>query len=210
MKDKATVNHSLLKQRIVDAAAKVFAEKGFAEATIREICRRAKVNIAAVNYYWGSKEHLYRKVIEELIIERKSSYPFDVVMDESLPPEVRLEKFIELYLYRLLDSGRPAWSSKIMVREMTQPTEAVNAVIDKLIKPTYEILTSIIKALYGNKASEDKIKLAAASIISQCIFYFNTGNIMDRLISRKMLPVFKLEEVAEHITNFSLKGLGHN
>jgi AcrR family transcriptional regulator len=199
-----------LKQRLVEAAAKVFAEKGFSQATIREICGQAEANIAAVNYYWGDKEKLYERVIEELIVRASQSYPLNEAIDESQPPEARLKKFIELFLYRLLDSGRPAWTGKIMAWEMTLPTEAVTIVLDKLIKPTFEVLASIVRDIYGSDVSKEKVKLAVASIIAQCVFYFNAGNIMDKLEEKELLPEFHLEDVIEHITDFSLRALGRD
>lgn len=208
MKDRALDKDNAIRQRLVDAASKVFAEKGFSRATIREISMRAGANVAAISYYWGDKENLYKRVVEELVVDRARSHPLTSAMDERLPPEVRLKKFVELFLHRLLDTGRSAWSGKIMVREMIRPTEAITVVLDKLVKPTFEVLTSIVRAICGDEVPENKVKLAAVSIISQCVFYFNASNIIDMLVEKELLPEFDLEEAVDHITEFSLRGLG--
>ena len=52
---------------VLDAAGKVFAERGFGEATSKEICERAGTNNAAVNYYFGGKEGLYEEVLNPFI-----------------------------------------------------------------------------------------------------------------------------------------------
>ncbi len=51
--------HEQTRERLLAAARVVFSENGFQNATVREICRHAEVNIAAVNYYFSSKEALF-------------------------------------------------------------------------------------------------------------------------------------------------------
>src|SRR5450830_681943 len=48
--------------RLLDAGLALFAEKGYAETSTREIAQTAQVNIAAISYYFGDKEGLYRAV----------------------------------------------------------------------------------------------------------------------------------------------------
>ena len=50
------------KERLLKAASEIFAEKGFRDATVAEICEAAEANIAAVNYHFGNKETLYDEV----------------------------------------------------------------------------------------------------------------------------------------------------
>jgi AcrR family transcriptional regulator len=50
--------------RILDAAEQLFAERGFAATSVRNITDKAEVNVAAVNYHFDTKENLIRKVIE--------------------------------------------------------------------------------------------------------------------------------------------------
>lgn len=53
-----------VREKILDVAERLFAENGVAETTVRAITGEAGVNVAAVNYYFRSKEDLYREVIE--------------------------------------------------------------------------------------------------------------------------------------------------
>src|SRR5262245_49466633 len=59
----ATSTLDTTRERIVEAAGEIFAEKGFDATTVRDICQRAEANIAAVNYYFGDKQRLYVEAV---------------------------------------------------------------------------------------------------------------------------------------------------
>jgi len=63
--------------RLLDAAGAVFAEKGYHHATVAEICERAGANIAAVNYYFRSKDNLYVEAWREAFQRSVRAHPPD-------------------------------------------------------------------------------------------------------------------------------------
>jgi AcrR family transcriptional regulator len=52
------------RERVLRAAAQLFADRGFKKVTVRDICRGARANVAAVNYHFGGKGGLYREVLQ--------------------------------------------------------------------------------------------------------------------------------------------------
>ena len=62
------------KTHIIDAAVELFAEKGFEGTSIRDIATKANVNLAMINYYFGSKEKLF-----ECMVEQKAAYTKDIL-----------------------------------------------------------------------------------------------------------------------------------
>ena len=52
------------RQRVLEAAVEVFAEQGFRKTTVRDICKRAHANVAAINYHFRDKEGLYTAVLQ--------------------------------------------------------------------------------------------------------------------------------------------------
>ena len=64
-------------RRIIDAAGEIFADSGYNHTTVRAICVRARVNVAAINYHFGSKKNLYLAVLEYWRTKAFEKYPFD-------------------------------------------------------------------------------------------------------------------------------------
>ena len=196
-------------KKVLKAASEVFAEKGYRKATIAEICRRAKSNVAAVNYHFGSKDELYIVVWRHAFEEALRIYPPDGGLPKDATPEERLGAFHHSILHRILDDGRLGCSGQIILREMADPTEALKRVRENMIRPLRESLREIIYELLGPEATEQQIMFCVMSVIHQCLAIgFRKG--------RKRFPAFldvsrskqaTIDALAEHITLFSLAGI---
>src|SRR4051794_32280307 len=100
-------SHGRCGERLLDAAGEVFAEVGYRDATIREICRRAGANVAAVNYHFGDKERLYSATLRHFAnasMERFPIVPHD--LPRNATPEQRLRAFVGSFLQRLFSDER--------------------------------------------------------------------------------------------------------
>src|SRR5215475_15617031 len=86
------------RQRVLEAAGEVFAARGFRAATVREICQRAKANLAAVNYHFGDKERLYAAVLQ-YTFHCAEPYPLDLGLGGEASEEERLRAFIRSHLF---------------------------------------------------------------------------------------------------------------
>ncbi|HEY1922215.1 MAG TPA: CerR family C-terminal domain-containing protein [Tepidisphaeraceae bacterium] len=192
------------RQRLLDVAGEVFAERGFDRTTIREICRRAKANVAAVNYHFGDKRKLYEAAFDySLTCADEQSNP---ISGSNEPPEDRLRQFTRRFLRRLLDPGRPSWHGRLLAREMSEPTGALEALVQREIRPRYEVLQGIVSELAGDVPPR-VIAKCAASVIGQMMHYHFARPVL-KLVS----PVYgdlekHVEELADHVTRFSLAGI---
>lgn len=85
--------------KILEVAETLFAEKGFEGTSIRDISKVAKINIAMVSYYFGSKE----KLLESLILHKTSGLKELLVnlIEEELESVEKINKLIELYINRI-------------------------------------------------------------------------------------------------------------
>ena len=132
------------RRELLDAAAEVFGEAGYRNATVREICRRAGANIAAINYHFGDKEKLYADVLRHAHSRALEKYPPLQGVTADAPPEQKLRAFIHSFLLRIFDDSPTACHGKLMSREMIEPTAALDSLVEEFIRPMAGQLNKIV------------------------------------------------------------------
>jgi AcrR family transcriptional regulator len=194
------------RERLLETAGEIFAEKGFKGATVREIIDRAGVNIAAVNYYFRDKERLYIEAVKHAACGE----PEDVRLEwpAGTAPAVKLRDIIRFQVRKFLDPGRPAWLARLIMRELTQPSEACAELVREYIEPRSKILLGVLRELLPPNTPRSKVFLTAFSIIGQCHFYCSHRPIIRLLIGEDAYRHLDSDTLAEHITQFTLRALG--
>lgn len=195
------------RQRLLDAAGRVFAEKGYAAAGVREICERAEANVAAVNYHFGDKHSLYVSAVRHAQCCWDEDQP-NLSWPDDMPGVERLRQYIRTMIERRLASQRPHWHLELMLRELARPTEACQAVVDDYIRPMADALRAILKDLLGEGVSEERSQLIGFSIVGQVLFYYVHQPIIRLLIGDAAYNQLTVEKLAAHIADFSLAALG--
>ena len=191
--------------RLLDSACEVFAERGYRDATIAEICENAGANIAAVNYHFGSKENLYAEAWRHSFQQSLQAHPPDGGIRPGAPAEERFRAKILAFLQRGLDIRNAAFL--IMHMEIANPTGLLDEVRREMIAPLQESMHSLIRELLGEHASEQQVRLCGMSTIGQCIHSMARRR-LKRLPSRGgILETLPCETLADHIAAFSLAGI---
>jgi len=197
-------------EQLLEAACEVFAEKGYSDATVMEICKHAGANVAAVNYYFGNKETLYVEAWRLAFHRSLETHPPDGGVPSNAPAEQRLRGRILAAMQRLADPKSHEF--EIIRKELANPTGLLAEVIRKSIEPLRHELGSIIRELLGECASEQQVLLCQMSIRAQCF------DMMIREQHRKMFKAngmkisllpekLKIEDIADHVMRFSLAGV---
>jgi AcrR family transcriptional regulator len=193
--------------RLLDAAGEVFAERGFRSTTTREICRRAKANVAAINYHFRDKNTLYLEVLRHAHRYATEEYPLDRVLEAGSSPSDRLRAFVEWHLSRSLCEGRPAWQALLLSREMIEPTPAFNSLVQTQVRPILETMESICRDLLGPGTPGRKARFAARSVSGLCLYYRHAYSVIACLHPEERYGPADIHRLAGMITEFSLGGI---
>ena len=193
--------------RIMEAAASIFAEHGFAATTIRMICGLAHVNLAAVNYHFGSKEGLYSETIRFVRRRAYDRYPVTYGLSLDATPEEKLLAFIRSFLLRTSCDERNLEFGTLVMREMVEPTSALDMMVDEGIRSLFGQLVDIVRSLMGATAAEETVLACSRSIISQCLFYLFSRPVINRMSPEQKFDPTDSNKISNQILSFSLHAI---
>ena len=201
----------LTRDKLIEAAGQVFAERGYRAATIREICRRAGANVAAVNYTFGDKMGLYTEVLRRSMRAAQTAV-MNAALDTSLSPEETIRGVIRARLMSLCSDARPDWAIRLVMHEFSHPTPAMARVVDEGMRPIYDRMRKTAGEILGLPADHLTTRLSVNSIVGQILFYTFSQPVLARLQPELKLTPDQLNRIADHIADFSLaylKKVGH-
>jgi AcrR family transcriptional regulator len=207
-----TENHDLSTQeRLLGSAARIFARKGYHEATVAEICEAAGANIAAVNYYFRSKENLYVEAWRHAFATSAAKYPPDGGVPADAPAPERLKGYVRAVMDRIGDPE--CHEFEFVHKEMANPSGLLAEAMAESVEPILGALDRIVGELLGEAANQKTVALCLMSIRAQCF-----GPMLHERQRRttpavgKQIPVppplpTSVDEYADHVVRFSLAGV---
>lgn len=194
------------RQRLLDAAERIFAEVGYETTTVRAICEEAGVkNIGAVNYYFQGKEKLYTQVVKNSLLCCSEGVPFPEWATGTAAVQ-KLRDFIGVMMARFLQAPRVT-AMQIMMRELTQPSPACREAVLQQIQPLAQKLGGILEELLPHTL-EEKRWLIAFSIMGQCLYYRQDRHVAEILMGAEAFNRLDSVLLANHIADFTLAALG--
>lgn len=165
------------KKRILNAAVKLFAQKGFDATSTREICKEAGVNLCMISYYFGGKQELYGAIIEDMI-EKQTKYiseTFDLNQNvKSLSEQAKIDLLLD-FINRSVDFFYSTVTSDLVV--FLVKVQQTQGFIGK--SPAFDFLRNLIASIF-NKAPDDK------EIIFKTLF------ILAQINCSRVFPAFSL------------------
>jgi len=206
MEDK-TKDHST-RERLIEAAGKLFAEKGYKETTVREICELADANVAAVNYHFGDKLMLLREVVLHVIEEFKNVPLAELVAAEKTP-EDKIFVFIRSLLKHRFGSGQPEWAGEFFGKQLMESPDFIQSQMSETVGRNFMILGGIISEVLGPDAHEEKVRRTIFSVVGQFLVYFIMHTPLSPMPEgiRLYINDDNLDDFARHIARFSMAGI---
>jgi AcrR family transcriptional regulator len=192
-----------VRQKLVDAAGPVFAERGYHSATIREICMHAGANVAAVNYYFGGKLGLYAEVLQQSV-RAANLQAVQNALNQDAPPEKILRDVIRARLLGLCQGNFRDWQFRIMVHELAHPSPALTRVVNDIARPIYGRLLDVIGRIIGLAPDHDTTRLCAHSVLGQVLHYALANPLLLRMWPQLKMTPKQVGVIANHIADFSL------
>ncbi len=191
--------------RLLAAGARLFADHGYAHVTIRDICGAARANIAAVNYHFAGKNGLYDEVVQSAIRSMQDVTAEARRAGDGMTAEERLRAYVHVFITRVAATDADGWIHHIMLRELSEPTAALDRIVDEVVRPRMAYLRSVVAELLGCDVDEARVARCAFSIHAQCVA------MMNRPIAERLNPAYVgpdgITSMVDHITEFSLAGL---
>jgi AcrR family transcriptional regulator len=191
------------RDKLLDVAGRIFADRGYRAATIREICVAARANVAAVNYHFGDKLGLYTMVVQQSM-QAAELEGIRSALDQLAPPEDILRAVIRARLNSICRRDRPDWHFRILVHELAQPTPALRRIISKIGRPLFQRLLELIGGMIGLPPDDDKTRLCAFSVMGQILVFVLANPLLEAVWPDLKMTPEQLDRIADHIADFSL------
>lgn len=202
--------------RLLQAARRLFAERGLAATSIRDLAQEAGVNVAAVNYHFGDKEQLYLEALRFCyrscgVLREQGNQ----ILQRAIQAGTRqaaldgIREYIQELLHALFFTEDARLQAKLMFREMSDPTPALDVIIKEFIAPKRELLCKLIAQANPALRDDKDLSLYAASIIGQILYYRTSLPVFLRLYEAEEMTPELTARVANHIADFTLAAISN-
>jgi AcrR family transcriptional regulator len=171
----------------------------------------ADANVAAVNYHFGDKLGLYRDVLGTAIATMQATTAAAERAGMGKSAEGRLRAYVEVFLRRVVGQTPDRWIHQLMLREIADPTPAIDQVFELVIRPRLHYLSGIVGELLELPDSHDDVLRCVLSLQAQC--HGAIPNPLSHRMTnglggeRQRQDRAAIDRLSDHIATFSLAGI---
>lgn len=191
------------RERVLRAARTLFAERGYHNTTVREIAAQARTNLASINYYFRSKDELYREMLSLSFRDVVNPETSELTGNEEVADEERLRVFIHHLVAGRGNEDGFSEHLRLLAWEMLSPTSALDHIEEIEARRYLDMTKDIVRPLLPGDASEARLAATSLALIGQCLIF--------RGLPERMRPAAQGEDAAlpDLIFDLFLKGLAN-
>ncbi|RZI85662.1 MAG: DUF1956 domain-containing protein [Rubrivivax sp.] len=199
---------SRARERLLQESMRIFADKGFAKASTREICQAAEVNVAAIHYYFGDKAGLYRAVLLRPIEALTAEFAdFD---DPALPLDEALRRLMSAFLFPPdAQNGQVDHGMRLHLREMVEPSAAYKDVVAQHILPHHQRMVKLLARHVGADEPDDALHQLAFALVAMVHDYCLSREFMNVLAPALLNGEDAMQQVLRRLVGYGVALVGH-
>jgi AcrR family transcriptional regulator len=197
----------ITRERIMKAAERLFAERGYDATSIRAIVAKARVNQAAINYHFDGKDGLYREVLRaafRALTEQQLDHADEM---KAMSREAALAEFIRRQLRPLLGRDEYSRHMRILNWETVRPTAVFRKMLSEEAAPFMGLAVELVRR-FQPEADQRTLVAAAVWLLGQCsVFLRNREQLADPPLGL-VLDEAAVEWLAQLVSSWASGGLG--
>lgn len=193
----------LTRMRILDAAGQLFSTGGYAETTSKAVAEHAGVDLASINYHFGSRAGLYRAVLVDAHGRLVSLDDLQNIAAQDLPAPDKLRQVFEVLLQSV--AKRSDLHVQLFAREVLAPSTNLRAIFATALAPKVAIVVRILSQITGIAEDDPALSRCLISTVAPCLMLLVANRRMPGPIGR--LAGMSTRELVDHVHTYTLGGL---
>ncbi|WP_432239557.1 TetR/AcrR family transcriptional regulator [Herbaspirillum robiniae] len=189
--------------RILDAAGRLIAAHGYSETTSKAIAAEAAVDLASINYHFGSRQQLYQAVLALAHNHFISLPQLKSLVDSQLSAPEKLSKMIEGIVSHV--ATVEGWQARVLAREVLAPSVHLKVVFNNEFQPKLALMTGILSEITGIPPSDPALLRCLLSVGGPCLMLMVAGKNSAGPISE--ISKMPKPDVVKHLHLFAMAGL---
>jgi AcrR family transcriptional regulator len=195
------------RERIMKAAERLFAERGYDATSIRAIVAKARVNQAAINYHFDGKDGLYREVLRaafRALTEQQLEHADEM---KAMSREAALAEFIRRQLRPLLGRDEYSRHMRILNWGTVRPTAVFRKLLSEEAAPFMGLAVELVRR-FQPEADQRTLVAAAVWLLGQCSVFLRNREQLAEPPLGLVLDESSVEWLAQTVSHWATGGLG--
>ncbi len=197
----------ITRERILKAAERLFAERGYEATSIRAIVAKARVNQAAINYHFAGKDGLYREVLRAAFRALTEHQLAHVEEMKATSREQALVEFVRHQLQPLIGRDELSRHLRIFNWEAVRPTAVFRKLLSEEAAPFMGAAVDLVRRFLPD-ADQRTLVVAAIWLIGQCSVFMRNREQLAGPPVNLSLDESAIEFIGMMISRWAIGGLG--